>query len=157
MLYDELKKLTKGEATVEEYNVVNKAYMESDNMTKEEAAEVWKKLYGKKHREIKRENARIDALCHDFDWVIKFIGFDEGHLMLPNNEVIQIVRDCIWDSSIISKIYHYDFHHGKRLIAKLNEWDRLKPIPKRYFRKNKLNEEDRLKPIPKDYFFTKNK
>lgn len=49
MLFSELSKLTKGECTQEEYNAINAVYMTLDDMTKEDAAALWKKLYLKKH------------------------------------------------------------------------------------------------------------
>lgn len=61
MLFSELSKLTKGECTQEEYEAVNAVYMTLDDMSKEDAAKLWKKLYSKKHKEedkAKRENQR---------------------------------------------------------------------------------------------------
>jgi hypothetical protein len=51
MLFSELSKLTKGECTQEEYEAINAVYMTLDDMSKEDAAKLWKKLYSKKHKE----------------------------------------------------------------------------------------------------------
>ena len=51
MLFSELSKLTKGECTQEEYEAINAVYMTLDDMSKEDAAKLWKKLYLKKHKE----------------------------------------------------------------------------------------------------------
>ena len=51
MLFPELSKLTKGECTQEEYDAVNAVYMTLDDMSKEDAAALWRKLYARKHRE----------------------------------------------------------------------------------------------------------
>ena len=51
MLYNELYKLTNGECTQAEYDAINAVYMTLDDMTKEDAAKLWKKLYLKKHKE----------------------------------------------------------------------------------------------------------
>ncbi len=51
MLFSELSKLTKGECTQEEYDAINAVYMTLDDMSKEDAAALWRKLYARKHRE----------------------------------------------------------------------------------------------------------
>jgi len=51
MLFSELSKLTNGECTQEEYDAVNAVYMTLDDMSKEDAAKLWKTLYLKKHQE----------------------------------------------------------------------------------------------------------
>lgn len=46
MLYDEFLKLTGGLASVQEYEEINKLYSQSDRMTKQTAAQLWKLRYG---------------------------------------------------------------------------------------------------------------
>lgn len=131
MLYDELKNLTKGEATVKEYEIVNKVYMDMEAMTKEEAADLWKYLFGKKHREAKREKVRIEAQCHDLKWVLDFIGDRTGEITLPNGEVI----DVVWNGYHgVVRIDHFDFYHGKRTIAE-KKGNEMVAVPRRYFKK----------------------
>jgi len=46
MLYEELIHLTDNKATYWQYDAVEKVYMESERMTKQEAADLWYKTYG---------------------------------------------------------------------------------------------------------------
>ncbi len=50
MLYSELLKLTNNECTQEEYDAINAVYMTCDDMTKEEAASLWRRVYLKRHK-----------------------------------------------------------------------------------------------------------
>lgn len=50
MLYSELLKLTNNECTQAEYDAINAVYMTCDDMTKEEAATLWRRVYIKRHK-----------------------------------------------------------------------------------------------------------
>lgn len=68
MLYSEFIKATKAPETTETYNqyeIINKVYMECESMTKEEAYRLWKNSYGRevKRREI-RQRERLDMLIN---------------------------------------------------------------------------------------------
>lgn len=133
MLYEELKRLTNGEATVKEYEIVNHTYMACEDMTKEGAADLWKYLFGKKHRDKKREKARVNAQCHDLEWVLDFIGDDSGDILLPNGDMLNVVRNYFDDK--IDTIYLVDARLGTRAIAVQDNRGGLVPVQKRYFRK----------------------
>lgn len=92
MLYEELKELTKGECTYDEYKVVNAAYTESDTMTKTEAASLWRFLYGKAHREAKKE-AKIKS--HSLAYIDELTknAVSGQRFILPNGDEIKVRLD----------------------------------------------------------------
>lgn len=59
MMYSELLVLTNNKATYDEFLVVEKVYMESDTMTKKQAAELWSRLYESKNRPLAKELKQI--------------------------------------------------------------------------------------------------
>ena len=67
MLYSELYDLTKGECTQEEYDAVNAVYMSLEDMTKQQAAALWRKLYARKRREAAKAKLEkqhsVEYLC----------------------------------------------------------------------------------------------
>lgn len=68
MLYSEFIKATRAPETAETYNqyeIINKIYMECESMTEEEAYRLWKNSYGReiKRREI-RQRERLDMLIN---------------------------------------------------------------------------------------------
>lgn len=89
MLYSELKDLTKGECTYEEYEAVNAVYMSLDDMTKQDAAKLWKKLYNKRHVAAKKEKQRKS---HDANFIYNLMrgAFNNEERVLPNGDVIKV-------------------------------------------------------------------
>lgn len=59
MLYSELHKLTKGRCTQAEYDAINAVYTESDEMTKQEAARLWSRLFAKRHARREAEKKAL--------------------------------------------------------------------------------------------------
>lgn len=53
MLYEDLKELTNGKCTREEYEVINQLYMTCDSMTTITAAKIWEESYGVEHKHDK--------------------------------------------------------------------------------------------------------
>ena len=47
MQYSELLNLTKGQCTQDEYDAINAVYMSIEDMTKSQAAALWRRLYGR--------------------------------------------------------------------------------------------------------------
>lgn len=134
MLYNELKNLTNGEATVKEYEIVNRVYMEMHDMTKEGAADLWKYLFGKQHRDAKREKNRVDAQCHDFKWFLEFIGNRSGAIALPNGDWVDVVWS-VWEDGVV-RVDLWDIREGKITIAERNNRGELEPVQRRYFKKS---------------------
>lgn len=63
MQYSELLNLTKGQCTQDEYDAINAVYMSIEDMTKSQAAALWRRLYGRRHREAAAaESARLHSL-----------------------------------------------------------------------------------------------
>ena len=101
MLFSELSKLTKGECTQEEYEAVNAVYMTLDDMSKEDAAKLWKKLYQKKHQEAAK--AKFEKQ-HSIEYLRTL---EPGHKETIKGEGLLVVeRDNEGD---------YD-RHGRRLL-----------------------------------------
>lgn len=102
MLYKELKDLTKGECTQEEYEAVNAVYMTLDDMSKEEAAALWRKLYAKKHREAAK--AKL-AKQHSLEYLRTL---EPGHMETIKGEgLLCVERDREGD---------YDRHERRFLL-----------------------------------------
>ena len=63
MQYYELKNLTAGQCTPEEFTAIEAVYMSREDMTKRQAAALWRRLYGRLHREAAAaESARLHSL-----------------------------------------------------------------------------------------------
>lgn len=108
MLYEELKKLTADRCTMDEYNAINAVYMELDEMTKEEAAALWKKLFlprykARKAAEAEKANeqdkrarslAELDRLTKDA-WHGKEITLANGERILVHWDTRFITRSLV--------------------------------------------------------------
>ena len=57
MQYHELKNLTAGQCTPEEFAAIEAVYMSREDMTKRQAAALWRRLYSRKHRAAAAETA----------------------------------------------------------------------------------------------------
>lgn len=101
MLYSELYDLTKGECTQEEYDTVNAVYMSLDDMTKQQAAALWRKLYARKHREAAK--AKLEKQ-HSVEYLCTLYP---GHTeVIKGKGVLVVERDREGD---------YD-RHGRRTV-----------------------------------------
>lgn len=92
MLYEELKKLTKGECTLEEYDAINAVYMSLDDMSKEQAAKLWKQLYAKKHAMAKKE---AESKSHSLAYIDELTknAVSGQRFILPNGDEIKVRLD----------------------------------------------------------------
>ena len=105
MLFSELSKLTKGECTQEEYEAVNAVYMTLDDMSKEDAAKLWKKLYLKKHQEAAK--AKFEKQ-HSIEYLRTL---EPGHMETIKGEgVLMVEKDREGD---------YDRHERRTLWLKV--------------------------------------
>ena len=71
MMKNELEALTRHEVTLEEFKRVEAIYMADERMTKEEAAKVWKALYGdaaKKRDALVKGDPTADEFCDCIDF-----------------------------------------------------------------------------------------
>ena len=105
MLFSELSKLTKGECTQEEYDAVNAVYMTLDDMTKEDAAKLWKKLYLKKHKEAAK--AKLEKQ-HSIEYLRTL---EPGHMETIKGEGVLIVEKH-WEGD-------YDRHERRNIFLKV--------------------------------------
>lgn len=105
MLYEELKSRTNGKCTYEEYEAVNAVYMELADMTKEEAAALWKNLFLPRYKARKaadaekaNENDKLSRSIAELDRLTK----DAWHgkeITLANGERILVH----WDARFITR------------------------------------------------------
>lgn len=94
MLYEELKNLTKGECTAEEYEAINAVYMSLEDMTKAQAAKLWHQLYAKKHAaEKKAAEEKSHSLAY-LDEVTRNT-VDGEKVELPNGDLVTV----FWNAS----------------------------------------------------------
>ena len=89
MLFSELSKLTKGECTQEEYEAINAVYMTLDDMSKEDAAKLWKKLYLKKHKEA--DKAKLEKQ-HSIEYLRTL---EPGHMERLKGEGLLMVEKSL--------------------------------------------------------------
>lgn len=67
MMYSELLALTGGKATYEQFTEIEAAYMAHEEMTKQQAARLWKRRYGEKTRKpLAKELREIKEAIRDF-------------------------------------------------------------------------------------------
>lgn len=67
MMYQELRALTDGKATYEQFLEIEKTYTASEEMTKKQAAQLWKRRYGEKTRKpLAKELREIKEAIRDF-------------------------------------------------------------------------------------------
>lgn len=89
MLYEELKSRTNGKCTYEEYEAVNAVYMTLDDMTKEQAAKLWKQLYAKRNAAAKKV---ADANSHSLAYLDEATRntVDGEKVQLPNGDIVTV-------------------------------------------------------------------
>lgn len=101
MLYSELLKLTKGRCTQEEYDAINAVYMTLDDMSKEDAAKLWRQLYLKRHKAA--DKAKLEKQ-HSFEYLRTL---EPGHIEhIAGEGVLHVEKDTFGD---------YDRHERKTL------------------------------------------
>ena len=67
MMYSELLKLSDGKATYEQFLDIEAVYMSREEMTKQQAAKLWKRRYAKKNRKpLPKELREIKEAIRDF-------------------------------------------------------------------------------------------
>lgn len=67
MMYSELLKLTDGKATYEQFLDIEAVYMSREEMTKQQAAKLWKRRYAeKKQKPLAKELREIKSAIRDF-------------------------------------------------------------------------------------------
>lgn len=86
MLYSELHELTGNRCTQAEYDAINAVYMELEEMSKEDAAKLWKKLFyarweaRKAQEQAEKESREISNLAKMNEW--------DAFLTLPNGKSV---------------------------------------------------------------------
>lgn len=127
MLYEELKARTNNEATLEEYDYVNRIYMDSNVMTKEDAAALWYGLYEKKHRQEKRERNKVNNQCHNLKWLVEYVTGKTGEIRLPNGDIVR--PSYKWGQ--LTSIEHLNINKGRWVeIAYLSYDGTMKKLPR---------------------------
>lgn len=92
MLYSELNNLTKGQCNQSEYDAINAVYMSLDDMTKAEAAALWRRLYGRRHREAA---AAESARMHSLEYISTLRPGDS--VMIPGSGLLRVKADSSED------------------------------------------------------------
>lgn len=123
MLYSELNKLTGNRCTQAEYDAINAIYMELDEMTKEDAAKLWKKLFlprwkARKEKEEK-ESREISNLAKMEEW--------EHSKILPNGKGVWVeVTDKRWDGFFSHRVF-YTVQNMKKVAIAYQTQTYIKP------------------------------
>lgn len=89
MLYEELKNLTKGVCTAEEYEAINAVYMSLEDMTKAQAAKLWHQLYAKKHA---AEKKAAEEQSHSGKYIYNLMlgAWGNEERRLPNGDTVTV-------------------------------------------------------------------
>lgn len=88
MLFSELQNLTRGACTPAEYAAVNAVYMSREDMTKAEAAALWRRLYSRQHRAAAAAEA---AEKHSLEYISTLRPGDR--VMLPGSGLLCVKAD----------------------------------------------------------------
>lgn len=111
MLYEELKSRTNGKCTYEEYEAVNAVYMSLDDMTKEQAAKLWRQLYAKRYAAAKKE---AETKSHSKRFIYEFMkdAYDGEERLLPNGDHIM----AKYNVTAPNGVKYASFYHVKYSI-----------------------------------------
>ena len=92
MQYHELKNLTAGQCTPEEFAAIEAVYMSREDMTKRQAAALWRRLYSRKHRAAAAAEA---AEKHSLEYISTLRPGDS--VMLPGSGLLIVKADSSED------------------------------------------------------------
>lgn len=81
MMYSELLALTEGRATYEQFLDIESVYMSREEMTKQQAANLWKRRYAKIRKPLAKEVREIKEAIRDFKENKKYAERDEKRIV----------------------------------------------------------------------------
>lgn len=121
MLYDELKKLTGGRCSYEEFESINAVYMQCDTMTHEQCAAAWRALFGVRYRERK---AKAAAAAHSWvefkriarSAVEKAFFCNRSSFSLADGSLVEIEKEP-WHAYEFREVFSLLTPRGKKRIA----------------------------------------
>lgn len=152
MMYQELRALTDGKAAYEQFLEIEQTYTAREEMTKKQAAQLWKRRYGEKTRKpLAKELREIKEAIRDFKGNKEYAEREEKRIaeryaekiaeLDPENcydrriiESLEFRRDheiySMWDSYGNDAMIHIIYEDGSECVATGTEIVTGEIIPK---------------------------